>query len=206
MRPWRLMVVTILLWWADAASGAGVSLDAVVARLALTVPSQTHAFCEIRDSGLLSEPVKLHGELTVFRDGRFLKRTHHPDGREAVVRVHGDTVTIDSANDERTFSLARSPSLAAVVQALRALALGETAALRAGFDVAVTGDTDAWRIQLERPEQLPGGTVDPGPGGDVVRVTLAGHGSRLVRITLARQGQRTILELERAGSDRDDCV
>lgn len=120
--------------------------EQLLASLARPAPATT-AYVEIRYSDLLSEPLLSRGMLSFDAADQLSKRVDEPFQESTVVR--GESVRVERRGRKpMQFSLKRAPELRALLVGFSALLSGDQAALRAHFDVSVSGTSGEWQILL----------------------------------------------------------
>ncbi len=120
---------------ADDAAGPPVFGARRAARAACAVQSNANFLHSLKT------PVESSGTL-IFRAPNYLESARVEPQRETV-RIEGDTVTYEirggaTCSQKRTFALADAPSLAALIESLRATLAGDLPTLRRHYDVSWT--------------------------------------------------------------------
>jgi len=182
MRVAALLLAAVLAWPACAAE---FELAALMDMLA-AVPSEKDSFTETKQSALLSEPLVLKGSLVYARPDRLEKNVLAPYEERTVIA--GNSVTIDNRTlkQKRTFSLAASGAISALVESMRATLAGDRAALERHYSVQLEGRADAWTLSLAPRE--------PKLAAMVKRIQIAGVRERVKRIDIEEaSGDRSVM-------------
>jgi hypothetical protein len=121
--------------------------DAWLKGLSEAAPTEL-AFVESRDSGLLAEPLEVHGRLA--RDGdRLVRRTESPRRETQTLSASAIELRRDDGYRQR-FAIRRAPELAALREALLAVLDGNAVRLAEHFEVSLEFDEqDSWRLTLD---------------------------------------------------------
>lgn len=178
--PWRCLLLAALL--AGPAGAAEFELAALMEMLA-QVPAAKNDFTETKHSALLSAPLVLKGTLAYVRPDRLEKNVLAPYDERTVIA--GNSVTVDNRTlkQSRTFSLASSAAVSALVESMRATLAGDRASLERHYSVRLEGAPGAWSMTLVPREQRLAALVK--------HIQIAGARERLNRI-----------EVEEAAGDR----
>jgi hypothetical protein len=130
--------------WATAA--ATPDAQALIRRLAKPAPA-TVAFREVRFSPLVNEPLIVAGELGYTGPASLDRRVTQPY-RETVA-IRGESVRVErEGSPPRSFGLNRAPELRGLLNGFAALLAGDPAAIGRNFNVATSGNDDAWTLEL----------------------------------------------------------
>lgn len=192
----RVLVVAGLVCIAPVRVG---SADDALVRLFSELGAQRERqarFSERKVSALLKTPVESSGTL-IFRAPNYLeKRTVEP--QRETVRIEGNAVTYENAAgrggaQKRTFSLSDAPSLAALIESLRATLAGDLPTLRRHYDVSWTTpepqvQTGGWQLTLVPRERA---LLDA-----VSRVVLRGAGAEVAMVEIVEvNGDLTLMQI-----------
>ncbi len=178
-----------------ATSGVGVAEELDLERLMATMAKtrERHAtFVEERRIGALTAPLQTNGRLAYRAPSWFAKYTEAPVEERLVVDDDSLLIERPAEGVRRSLDLASQPALRAIVEAIRAPLSGDTATLRAQFDVALSGDNRSWKLDLKPraadAKALIHGLVLEGAGDEVLAVeTFEANGdSARMRITPSR--------------------
>jgi len=145
LRRGRLLLLAACL--AGAAPAAALELDAVLGLLA-AVPAAKNNFTETKHSALLSAPLVLKGTLAYQRPDRLEKNVLSPYEERTVIAAGSVTVENRTTKQTRTFSLASSQAVAALVESMRATLAGDRASLERHYKLKLEGQLEAWVIEL----------------------------------------------------------
>jgi outer membrane lipoprotein-sorting protein len=174
-----------MLWiaaLAPPASAAGFALPELMQMLA-GVPAARASFVETRQVALLSQPLVVTGRLAWNRPDRLERHVLTPNDERIVIVGTEVTVENRARRQTRTFSLAASPALFALIESLRGTLAGDLPALQRHFAVALEGQRDNWTLVL-----VPGNAE---LAAAITRIRMSGVGAGLRRI-----------EIDEAGGDR----
>ena len=177
---WQSVLLAALLAW--PACAADFELTALMEMLSL-VTAAKDSFTETKHSAVLSTPLVLKGTLVYVRPDRLEKNVVAPYAERTVIA--GSSVTIENRTlkQTRTYSLASSAAISALVESMRATLAGDRAALERHYDVQLDGRPEAWILTLIPREQKLASLV--------TRIQIAGVREHLKRI-----------EVEEAAGDR----
>jgi Outer membrane lipoprotein carrier protein LolA-like len=169
-----------------AAAAPGFDL-AQLADLLGRVKSGEARFVEKRQVEMLGRTLESSGRLRFHAPASFSRETLKP--RHELLAVDGNVLTMSSGGRSRTLQLDSAPEAAIVVEAVRGTLTGNREALERFFAATVSGDAQAWTLDLvPRDEHL---------RGQVASVRLRGLESavREVQVMLA-DGDRSIMTIE----------
>lgn len=134
--------------WAMAQPTAAEPFDSgwILAQLRQPVPAST-PFVELRESGLLDEPMRIHGEYQRPDEGTLVRQVSAPyvetttlkDGRATIER---------EGRSPRSFAMSRAPELEGLQASFGALLAGDHAALEEHYAVGAWGAADGWTLTL----------------------------------------------------------
>lgn len=118
----------------------------MIARLARPAPA-TISFTEVRFSRLLRAPLIVSGDLGHAGPESLDRRVTTPYREHTAIR--GESVKVEREGEKpRTFALKHAPDLRGLLSGFSAILSGDIEALRKTFDVRLSGDDDAWRLEL----------------------------------------------------------
>src|SRR5688572_22112296 len=138
-----LLIAPASLW---GASPTEPDADALIARLAKPAPA-TVTFTEVRFSRLLREPLIVSGELGYSGPTSLDRRIATPYREHTAIR--GESVKVEREGEKpRSFALKHAPELRGLLSGFSAMLSGDTTALRQNFAVTMTGDDNAWILEL----------------------------------------------------------
>jgi hypothetical protein len=183
IRRWSCLL--LVAWLGGPALAAEFELGALMEMLA-QVPAAKNSFSETKHSALLSAPLVLKGTLVYARPDRLEKNVVSPyDERTAVA---DGTVTIDNRTlkQKRSFALASSAAISALVESMRATLAGDRAALERHYRLQLEGSAEAWQLSLTPRE--------PKLASLVKRIQIAGAREHLKRIDIEETaGDRSVM-------------
>ncbi len=106
------------------------------------------AFHETYYSYMLTTPTHKEGTLAFHPPAHLEKHVYQPIEESFI--IDGDSLLYENLSRKisRTFSLKEYPSLATLVEGLRALFNGDEHTLRKIFHVSMAGTSEVWRLQL----------------------------------------------------------
>ena len=168
-----------------AAHGAALDVSTLFQRLKQERPGRA-AFQERKYLALLDKPVESSGELLFTPPDRLEKRTLAP--RPERVTVDRDTVTLERAGKRHTLDLRANPSVAVLVESIRATLAGDLADLTRTYSVALDGDEGRWRLTL-RP-------LDPSLATLVERIEIGGSHALVQAVEIFQaDGDRSVMTI-----------
>ena len=182
---WGRLVLAAAL----AAPGAAAAFDlaALMQKLA-AVGSSSDSFTETRHSALLAGPLVLKGRLEYERPDRLQKHVLSPYEERTV--VSGGTILIENRTlkQTRSFSLASSNAVAALVESMRATLAGDLASLERHYAVALEGPPEGWTLRLA--------PRDPKLAALVKSIRIGGAQERVRRIEVEEaSGDRSVMQV-----------
>jgi hypothetical protein len=122
------------------------AVDALIARLARPAPATT-SFTEVRFSKLLRAPLIVSGDLGYTGPDSLDRRVTTPYREHTAIR--GESVKVERDGEKpRSFALKHAPELRGLLAGFTAMLSGDAEALRKTFNVTLSGDEDAWKLDL----------------------------------------------------------
>jgi len=106
----------------------------------------TATFSETKYIALLDDPVQSSGELRFVAPDHLEKRTLKPK-RELLV-LDGGTLTVEQRKRKHVLQLSEYPEVASMIESIRATLAGDRKALERAYHLALSGNADAWTLQL----------------------------------------------------------
>jgi len=186
-RAWLLAAVFVHVLALPALPAAAAEFElATLMEMLAAVPTSKDSFTETKHSAVLSTPLVLKGTLAYTRPDRLEKSVLAP--YEERIVVAGGSVTIEnrSLKQPRTFSLASSAPLSALVESMRATLAGDRAALERHYRVLLEGKAEAWTMTLAPLEKKLVSMVK--------RIQIGGARERLKRIEVEEaSGDRSVM-------------
>lgn len=120
--------------------------DALITRLAKPAPA-TVSFTEVRFSKLLRAPLIVSGDLGYSGPDSLDRRVTTPYREHTSIR--GESVKVERDGEKtRSFALKHAPELRGLLSGFSAMLSGDATALRQTFNVAMSGNDDAWQLKL----------------------------------------------------------
>lgn len=142
-----LLAPQIALSASPSEPGSGdQAADALITRLAKPAPA-TVSFTEVRFSKLLRAPLIVSGDLGYSGPDSLDRRVTTPYREHTSIR--GESVKVERDGEKtRSFALKHAPELRGLLSGFSAMLSGDAAALRQTFNVAMSGNDDAWQLKL----------------------------------------------------------
>jgi len=178
------LLSSLCLWGAPAQA---FGIDDLMGSLARTASAQAR-FVETRHFAVVDRALVSSGELRFTAPDRLEKRTLAPE-RE-ILLLEGGRIRIERPGHRaRVFEVRDRPEMAALVESVRGTLAGDREALERHYEVALEGESDAWRLALA--------PRDPAVRKVLERVRIEGRQAlvRLISFELAG-GDRTEMRIE----------
>ena len=146
------------------------------------------SFVEKKSVRVLEQPLVSSGELRFMAPDRLEKRTLRP--RPELLRLEGDTLTLERGERRLQLDLRGQPEVAAVVESIRGTLAGDRAALERVYALRLEGAERSWVLTLT--------PRDPAMALRVTRVRIAGRRTdvSVIEIQLAN-GDSTLMSVQR---------
>lgn len=131
-----------------AQAGGAEAFDSgwILRALEQPLPAQT-PFLELRESGLLDEPLRIEGEYRRPDADTLVREVHSPYAETTTLA--GGRATIERQDrSPRSFSLSRAPELAGLQASFGALLAGDHEALEAAYAIGAYGAREGWTMTL----------------------------------------------------------
>jgi hypothetical protein len=120
--------------------------QALISRLARPAPA-TISFTEVRFSKLLRAPLIVSGDLGYSGPDSLDRRVTTPYREHTMIR--GESVKVEREGEKpRSFALKHAPELRGLLSGFSAVLSGDAEALHRTFDVQLSGNDAAWRLEL----------------------------------------------------------
>jgi hypothetical protein len=176
----------LLLAWALAAGAAEPwTLERLLRGFALTREARA-SFVEKKSVRVLDRPLVSSGELRFEAPDRLEKRTLRP--RPELLRLEGDTLTLERGDRRLRLDLRSNPEAAALVESIRGTLAGDRASLESIYSLALEGGANAWRLVLTPKEEALRQLV--------ARVTIEGSQARVERVEIEQaDGDRSLMQI-----------
>ncbi len=184
----RRASAALALAWALAAFGTEPwTLERLLAGFAAQRESRA-SFVEKKTVQVLDRPLVSSGELRFEAPDRTLTRTLRP--RPEVLRLDGDTLTLERGERRLQLSLRSQPELAAFVESIRATLAGDRATLERFYTVRLEGSERSWALTLAPRET--------GMASLVARIRIAGQDAQVTVIEIVQtNGDSTLMSVQR---------
>jgi len=146
------------------------------------------SFVEKKSVRVLERPLVSSGELRFEAPDRLEKRTLKP--RPEVLRLDGDTLTLERGERRLQLSLRSHPEAGAFVDSIRATLAGDRAALQRTYVLRLEGSERSWALTLT--------PRDPGMARLVERIRIAGQRAEVTVIEILHaNGDSTLMSVQR---------
>ncbi|MDH4172974.1 MAG: outer membrane lipoprotein carrier protein LolA [Betaproteobacteria bacterium] len=186
--PARRTLLALLLACASAAQAAPPwTLERLLQGFAQT--REAHAsFVEKKMVRVLEAPLVSSGELHFAAPDRLEKRTLRP--RPEILRLEGDTLTLERGERRLQLSLRAQPQAAAFVESIRGTLAGDRQALERAYTLRLEGAERAWALTLTPRE--------PDIAQLVQRIRIAGQRAEVTVIEILQaNGDSTLMSVQR---------
>ncbi|WP_439520371.1 LolA-related protein [Hydrogenophaga sp.] len=182
----RRLFTALLLLGTTALVHAAFDIDQLMTELARN-PGGQATFIEKRHLALLDKPVVATGEMTYTAPDRLEKRTLTP--KPETMLLDKDTLSLERDRRRMSIQLGQRPEVAAFVESIRSTLSGNRASLERSYQLALTGNIDAWVLTL-----VPS---DARIGKLLQRITLSGVREQVLGIEyLQTDGDRTEMSIQ----------
>lgn len=184
----RRASAALALAWALAAFGTEPwTLERLLAGFAAQRESRA-SFVEKKTVQVLDRPLVSSGELSFVAPDRLEKRTLRP--RRELLRLEGDTLTLERGEERMRLDLRSFPEAAAFVQSIRGTLAGDREALERVYRLRLEGIAASWVLTLT--------PRDPGMASLVESVRIAGRRADVSVIEIRyASGDRTLMSVQR---------
>ena len=143
-------------------------------------------FHEKKHLALLDRPVESTGELTFTPPDRMEKNTLTP--RPERVTVDRERVTLERGGKRHSLGLRENPSIAVLVESIRATLAGDFNAVVRAYSVALDGTPARWKLTL-RP-------LDASAARIVERIDIGGERARVKTVEILQaDGDRSVMTI-----------
>lgn len=150
-------------------------------------------FTETTYLAVLDQPVESSGELAFEAPDRLQKSTLKP--RRETLLLQGDTLTIERKNRKQQLRMTEYPQLAVFIDSIRGTLMGDRAALERTYELALSGDAQAWSLEL---------TPKSATAKTIRAVKISGSGDRVQIIEIAQaDGDRSVMRIQNDIFDTD---
>ncbi|MEO8717207.1 MAG: LolA-related protein [Burkholderiales bacterium] len=179
MRASRWLLAALLACALPARAATPWTLDQLLHGFAQTREAHS-SFVEKKSVRVLERPMVSSGELHFSAPDQLEKRTLRP--RPELLRLDGDTLTLERGERRLQLSLRGYPQAAAFVESIRGTLAGDRAALERVYRLQLEGSERSWALTLTPRE--------PEMAALVARVRIAG-----------RRAEVSVIEIEQANGD-----
>jgi hypothetical protein len=175
--------LAVALFLAFPAQAADWGVHQLFAMLAKDRPGRA-TFQEKKFMALLDRPVESSGELAFTPPHTMEKRTLAP--RAELVRVDRERVTLERGGKRHSIGLRENPSIAVLVESIRATLAGDLEGLVRNYSVGLEGAPKRWLLTL-RP-------LDTASQQIVERIDISGAESRVTTVEIRQaDGDRSVM-------------
>jgi len=187
MRASRLLAAALLAFALPGHAAPPWTLERLLQGFART--REAHAsFVEKKTVRVLERPLVSSGELHFIAPDRLEKRTLRP--RPELLRLDGDSLTLERGERRLQLSLRGQPEAAAFVESIRGTLAGDRAALERVYRLQLEGGERSWVLTLAPRE--------PAMAALVARIRIAGRGAEVSVIEIEHaDGDGTLMSVQR---------
>lgn len=187
MRASRLLAAALLGCVLPAHAATPWTLERVLHGFAQT--REAHAsFVEKKSVRVLERPLVSSGELHFVAPDRLEKRTLRP--RPELLRLDGDSLTLERGGRRLQLSLRGQPEAAAFVESIRGTLAGDRAALERVYRLQLEGGERAWVLTLTPRESAMASLV--------ARIRIAGQRAEVSVVEIEHaNGDGTLMSVQR---------
>ena len=179
----RLLALAACLLACGVAAAADFNAAQLFAMLAKERPGRA-TFHEKKHLALLDRPVESTGELTFTPPDRMEKRTITP--RPERVTIDRERLTLERGGKRHSLGLRENPSIAVLVESIRATLAGDLESVTRAYSVALDGSAARWRLTL-RP-------LDADAARIVERIDISGEQARVKTVEILQaDGDRSVM-------------
>ena len=155
------------------------------------VKSSSAKFTERRTLSILDQPLESSGTLRFVAPNRLEKHTLAPHEEHLV--MNGDEITVNQGTGKpRSFKLADSPEMSALIESIRGTLAGDAAALGRYYVVQIQGTEQAWQLlltpKLPKVQALVDSIRIAGGGREIHTVETVEHGGDHTVMTITETG------------------
>lgn len=187
MRARHWLAGALCAWAVAALATPPWTLERLLAGFARNKEARA-SFVEKKSVRVLERPLVSSGELRFEAPDRLEKRTLRP--RPEVLRLDGDTLTLERGERRLQLSLRSHPEAGAFVESIRATLAGDRAALERVYALRLEGSERSWVLTLT--------PRDPGMARLVERIRIAGQGAEVTVIEILQaNGDSTLISVQR---------
>jgi hypothetical protein len=141
----RLLPALLVLLFSPSAM-AELSLDMLMEQFT-RISSAEVRFREEKQLALLQAPLVVEGTLSYQAPDYLRKEVTLPE--HSLFEIRGDTLYIETGNEQRTLSLDSHPLIRAFAESWRALLSGNGKTLERHFETGLSGNIEHWTLRLQ---------------------------------------------------------
>jgi outer membrane lipoprotein-sorting protein len=141
--PWLLL--PLLVMFINLPARADFSLAMLLEQFSMTHSANAH-FREEKHLALLETPLVVEGTLSYRKPDYLKKQVQQPE--HSLFEISGDTLRIETGQEQRTLSLDSHPLIRTFAESYRAILSGNGATLEQHFETELTGSIDNWTLRL----------------------------------------------------------
>jgi len=141
----RLLPALLVLLFSPSAM-AELSLDMLMEQFT-RISSAEVRFREEKQLALLQAPLVVEGTLSYQAPDYLRKEVTLPE--HSLFEIRGDTLYIETGNEQRTLSLDSHPLIRAFAESWRALLSGNGKTLERHFETELSGNIEHWTLRLQ---------------------------------------------------------
>ena len=187
-RPAERLLLLALLAWALERPGPGRRRGERLMQGLAQARSARASFVEKKTVAVLERPLVSSGVLSFAAPDKLEKRTLRP--RPELLRLEGETLTLERAGRRSVLDLRSYPEVAAFVESIRGTLAGDRKALEALYRLSLEGSEASWVLTL-----VP---ADPAMRALVERIRIAGRRSELSVIEILQaNGDSSLMSVQR---------
>lgn len=183
----RFLCALLLAWALPANAAEPWTVERLLRGFALTHEARS-SFVERKSVRVLDRPLISSGELRFDAPDRLEKRTLSP--HPELLRLEGDTLTLERGDRRLRLNLRANPEVAALVESIRGTLAGDREALERVYRLQLEGDESSWALTL-RPR-------DAAMAALVQRIRIAGRRADISVIEILHpNGDSTLMSVQR---------
>jgi len=184
-RPERRLLPVLLGLLISTPALADLSLEMLLQQFS-RIASDDVRFREVRQLALLEEPLVLEGILSYQAPDHLRKEVLTPEPSQ--FDISGNSLHIETANEQRTLPLDSHPLLRAFAESYRAILAGNETTLEEYFETELTGSIDSWTLRLQPRDRQARAYLE--------KIIMKGSGNRIHSAeTLEASGDKSLMTL-----------
>lgn len=142
--PWLLLALLVLLFSPPAT--AELSLDLLMEQFSRTSSAEAR-FREEKQLALLQTPLVVEGTLSYRAPDYLRKEVVRPE--HSLFEIRGESLYIQTGNQQRTLSLDSHPLIRVFAESYRAVLSGNGKTLEQHFETRLSGTLEDWALRLQ---------------------------------------------------------